>query len=586
LVGEERAEGARDEESDMKRIEESALVVSLLCLASSACGPAEDEAPELRSAQQPVIVGADNLQYVNAYDGSRGVSKSYVATHKGPVAAISHASDENIATCTGTLIGTNLFITAAHCFQSYGYAPEDWGVYFNHEHVLGEDSDLLPVQSFGVSEVLEHVDNYNDLEYAVLRLTGDPGATFHWTDLRETSASVGEVAAIIGHPASRPKQVDAGRLQAPFTANTIAYDVDTLARSSGSGVLDSSGRLIAIHTTGHADLAYNHGARITAILAGSPLLQDVAAGSSYSFNLGFCTQAGSQLFSGDYNADGKDDLLCRTGNDVAIAYANASGQFASVGWSSTLGFCSQAGAKLYSGDFNADLRDDLLCRDSTGYTAVALANASGQFSGVSWSATLNWCKQSSATLLVGDLNADGRDDLLCRDSTGYTSGAFASSSGQFPAGTWSASINWCKQAGARLVQGDVNLDRRKDLICQDATGYVSWVLASSTGRYSSSSFGQTINFCKSASAKLLVGDFNGDRREDLLCREASGLQSVSLANSSGKFTGTSFSATSAWCPASQHVVSGRFNTDLRSDVTCVENGGQLRITNARQNGSF
>lgn len=575
----------------MKRIATSKTALGLLMLAAAntGCGSSRDgsEAP-FGATGQPVIVGADNLQFVNAYDGSRGVSTSYVASNKGPVAAISHASDENIATCTGTLIGTNLFITAAHCFQSYGYVPADWGVYFNHEYVAGEDSDLQPVQSFAVTEVLEHVDNYSDLEYALLRLSGDPGATFNWTDLRESAATSGEVAAIIGHPASRPKQVDAGHLQAPFTTNTIAYDVDTLARSSGSGVLDASGKLIAIHTTGHTapDPTYNHGARISAILAGSPLLRDIAAGSSYSESLGFCTQAGAQLFSGDYDADGREDLLCRSGTAVSIAYANESGQFSASGWSSTLVFCNQAGAKLYGGDFNGDLRDDLLCRDATGYTAVALANASGQFPAVSWSATLNWCKQSGATLLVGDLNADGRDDLLCRDSTGYTSGAFAASSGQFPAGSWSATINWCKQAGARVVQGDVNLDRRKDLICQDATGYVSWMLANSSGRYSSSSFGQTINFCKSASAKLLVGDFNGDRRDDLLCRETSGLQSVSLASTSGKFTGTSFTAASPWCAAAQHLVAGKFNTDLRTDVTCIDTGGTLRITNARQGGSF
>jgi len=67
---------------------------------------------------QAIVVGADNLQYVNVYDGTRGVSKSYVAARKGPVAAISHESDENIATCTGTLIGTNVFITAAHWLSS------------------------------------------------------------------------------------------------------------------------------------------------------------------------------------------------------------------------------------------------------------------------------------------------------------------------------------------------------------------------------------------------------------------------------------------------------------------------------------
>jgi hypothetical protein len=36
----------------------------------------------------------------------------------------------------------------------------------------------------------------------------------------------------------------------------------------------------------------------------------------------------------------------------------------------------------------------------------------------------------------------------------------------------------------------------------------------------------------------------------------------------------------------ESVVSGKFNTDARSDLTCIEPAGQLRISNARQSGSF
>src|SRR5262245_4862928 len=111
----------------------------LLPLLAGACSAAPAE-EALGQHGQPIIVGADNLQYVNVYDGTRGVSKSFVTAHKGPVAAISHESDENIATCTGTLIGSNVFITAAHCFDGYGYVPEQWTAYFNYEYSAGEGS--------------------------------------------------------------------------------------------------------------------------------------------------------------------------------------------------------------------------------------------------------------------------------------------------------------------------------------------------------------------------------------------------------------------------------------------------------------
>ncbi|HWA75486.1 MAG TPA: FG-GAP-like repeat-containing protein [Polyangiaceae bacterium] len=561
------------------------FAIILLPMLAGACSAAPaDEA--LAAQGQAIIVGPDNLQYVNIYDGTRGVSKSFVTAHKGPVAAISHESDENIATCTGTLIGTNVFITAAHCFEGYGYVPEQWTAYFNYEYTAGEGSPWTTLQQFAVDKVLDHLDNYNALEFAILRLKGDPGATFDWTDLRATTATSGEVAAIIGHPASRPKQVDAGHLNHPAT-DTIGYDVDTLARSSGSGVLDSSGKLIAVHTTGHDVEGYNHGVRVSSILGVSSVLAGVESGSSFSEDLDFCTQAGTLLFAGDFNGDNRDDLLCKSATSMSVAYANDSGQFTGAGWTAASTYCTQSGAKLYVGDFNGDHRDDLLCRDPSGATSISSANASGQLPSPSWSATLAWCNQAGAGLWVGDLNGDGRDDLLCHDSTGYTSTVLASSSGQFSASNaWSKTLNFCKQAGGQLVLADLNKDKRKDMVCHDATGFTASLQANSSGQYTGSVWSSTINWCKLSGSAVYAGDYNGDGRDDLLCRDPASILSVSLANSSGRFTGTSSLGTSAWCAGAMSVVGGYFNTDLRADLACRQSSGVLQITNPRKDGTF
>ena len=54
-----------------------------------------------------------------------------------------------------------------------------------------------------------------------------------------------------------------------------------------------------------------------------------------------------------------------------------------------MGWCSYDGQGLLIGDFNGDGRDDLLCHDSNnGHKWVALANTDGSFSGTSWLANL------------------------------------------------------------------------------------------------------------------------------------------------------------------------------------------------------
>src|SRR5688500_13850451 len=62
------------------------------------------------------ICGANDLQYVNAYDGTLGVPTSFVATHKRPVGAMTASNAAGGSKyCSGTLVGTNVFLTASHC---------------------------------------------------------------------------------------------------------------------------------------------------------------------------------------------------------------------------------------------------------------------------------------------------------------------------------------------------------------------------------------------------------------------------------------------------------------------------------------
>jgi hypothetical protein len=60
----------------------------------------------------------------------------------------------------------------------------------------------------------------------------------------------GAAITIIGHPNAAPKQIEAGTV-ASFSTNYLRYgNVDTLGGSSGSGVLNSLGQIVGVHTNG------------------------------------------------------------------------------------------------------------------------------------------------------------------------------------------------------------------------------------------------------------------------------------------------------------------------------------------------
>ncbi len=247
--------------------------------------------------------------------------------------------------------------------------------------------------------------------------------------------------------------------------------------------------------------------------------------------------------AGDYNGDGKDDLLC---HDVVtgkkwIDLANASGHLFGTNWSRDARWCNHDAAELFKGDFNGDGRTDMLCHDNkTGKKWVDLADGAGHFGGTDWSRDAGWCNHATGRLLVGDFNGDARDDILCHDiSTGKKWIDFANASGQFLGTNWSRESNWCRHDNGRLFVGDFNGDGRDDLLCHDVSTGKKWVdLANASGQFLGTDWSRAANWCRGSGAQLFIGDFNGDARDDLLCHHVtSGKKWIDLANASGHFWG-------------------------------------------------
>jgi hypothetical protein len=141
-------------------------------------------------------------------------------------------------------------------------------------------------------------------------------------------------------------------------------------------------------------------------------------------------------------------------------------------------FC--ASGEVSTGDFNGDSHADLLCREPGGGIAIAFANASGGYDGESWRSPTAWCPNRWTfvggglriivrKLLVGDFDADGHDDAVCHDPvSGADSFAFAPLDGKLDvAHAWNPARTWCSSYGEQLLVGDFNGDGRADLVCHN-----------------------------------------------------------------------------------------------------------------------
>lgn len=143
-------------------------------------------------------------------------------------------------------------------------------------------------------------------------------------------------------------------------------------------------------------------------------------------------------------------------------------------------WCTHTGAQRLVGDVNNDPYDDLVCHDrNSGAKWVALGHSGGGHDEV-WSSPSGWCAHANTTLFLGDVNGDGRADLVCRDPArvwiDYASPAY------FEGTDWTLDTAWCTHSGTTLSVADQNSDGRVDLTCRG--GEYTWVdYADAAGRY-------------------------------------------------------------------------------------------------------
>jgi hypothetical protein len=207
----------------------------------------------------------------------------------------------------------------------------------------------------------------------------------------------------------------------------------------------------------------------------------------------YCNVEGDQLHVGDFNGDRRTDILCFNPGRGRVYVVLSSGRVstpyeAGPPFSRESRWCTHGTAELHVGDFNGDGRTDLLCHDSrTGQKWLRLASSDvgNLFRDDDYISTEPWCSHAGARLYASDFDGDGRSDLLCH--TPATGALHVKASGLLGRGqhlllqrgtTWADErAGFCTDGGAEVRAYDMTGNGKADLVCSRRGGGGSIIFA-------------------------------------------------------------------------------------------------------------
>ncbi|MDZ8110087.1 MAG: S8 family serine peptidase [Nostoc sp. DedQUE12a] len=249
------------------------------------------------------------------------------------------------------------------------------------------------------------------------------------------------------------------------------------------------------------------------------------------------------------------------------------------------------GQKWLTGDFNGDGRDDFakVFNDAGRANIDVYLSNSGNFTNERW-ATQQGGFWNSQKWLVGDFNGDGRDDLakVFYDANQASIDVHLSSGSNFTIGRWATRQGGFSNDQKWLV-GDYNGDGRDDFanVFNDANQasidvHLSNGNSLTIGRWATQQGGF------SNDQKWLAGDYNGDGRDDLanVFNDANQASIDVHLSSGGSFTNQRWATAQGGFWNEQKWLSGDFNGDGQEDLANVFNDiNQASIDAHLSNGS-
>jgi hypothetical protein len=281
----------------------------------------------------------------------------------------------------------------------------------------------------------------------------------------------------------------------------------------------------------------------------------------------------------DVNGDGKPDIvICGFTPGITTLVGKGDGTFTPTALTATgILPCGPAPGQMLTGDFNGDGKKDLLVRDT-----VLLGNGDGTFTvGASLPVNTGLFFDEFSNAAAGDVNKDGKLDVVF-SQPGYVAVFYGKGDGTFTVGPRYAALPALQQVSLTDIDGDGNLDivlgtstggiyssggADNPFLYQVILGHGDGTFVDSVA-YPQGQYGNGENTV--AGPQIATADFNGDGKPDALVFTAANgglVTTSSLAmlpgDGAGKL-GTPTISTVTIVPSM--LVTTSINKDGKSDV--------------------
>ena len=192
--------------------------------------------------------------------------------------------------------------------------------------------------------------------------------------------------------------------------------------------------------------------------------------------------------------------------------------------------------------------------------------------------------EALATSADYDVNGDSRSDVIWRHSDGSLAVSLGQPNGSFVSNAGSApnpvGVDW-QISGV----GDFNGDRIDDLLWRHSSGEIGEWLGHSDAAFSNNG-GAAANAVDNSWAIVGIGDYNGDRRDDILWRHNSGEVGQWLGMASGGFANNGGAAANVVDNNWTVVANGDFNGDGRTDALWRHTSGEFAVWQGSASGAL
>ncbi|HTJ52175.1 MAG TPA: FG-GAP-like repeat-containing protein [Cyclobacteriaceae bacterium] len=341
----------------------------------------------------------------------------------------------------------------------------------------------------------------------------------------------------------------------------------SLADFDGDGKLD-----VAVSTaTGSAFVSVFHNTSTVGTISFAAPLQLLG----YSYSDGPITAA-------DIDGDGRPEILAVFNNNCATSdrlyiYENLSSpgniDFAAF---STFGNVYTCGGHITTGDLDGDKLTDVIV-EATSVTVFKNTSTPGN---LTMATPFVLANNANGRPVIADLDNDGKADIAWPKSFTdieirkniYTGGAFDATA--FSSAIVITSTVASNEATSELIAGDINGDGKLDLILSGSTDIGILENVSSTGVLDATSFLPSIPYATNLgtpySEAPLIADFDGDNKQDVLIKTTNASPAKLLIYHNESYPAPridNLSATSGSTGGSVNLTGDHFSTGITPTVT-------------------